>query len=734
MSTVLMATVTLLVTALQVAEIRGVVVDVSGAPVPDAVVVVLVNGQEQPVTLAPDGTFSAAASGGDLKVTAPGFAEVVVSLADAGSAPLRIVLQPASFADAVVVTADRGSTRLPSGVSATVLSAAELTNSAAGALDDTLRQTPGFTLFRRSSSRTANPTTQGVTLRGISGSGASRTLVLADGVPLNDPFGSWVYWNRVPLAAIDRVEVVRGGAGDLYGTEALGGVIQLLTFSPTRPRFRATLDGGSHSTGRASLFGGTRLGDWTATASGEWVQTDGVMTIDPAVAGPADVPADSDYRTGFASLGTQRDLWRASIRLSAYSEDRGNGTPVQVNTTDWRQLSGEVGGVVGGGAWEVHVAGGSQDYYQTFSAVAADRASERLTMTQTIPSDFVSGSGQWSRDLGRHSLLVGFETRHTDSTVEEFRYTLVSGINTPLGPFLSGGTERNNAIYTRIGLAATDQFSLGLGLRGDFWRSDPLQSTLPTKSVSFFSPRLSGAYRVGMVTFQGAGYRAYRTPTLNELHRGFRAGNAQTNPNVLLDPERLTGAEFGVLVSNNGISIRATAFANTLKGAVANVTLLSTPALITRIRQNSDEVRARGVELEADLRLHPRLTITAQTTFTSSHYRGSVATPTIEGNRVPQVPIVQFGGGMTWTPELFAISAQLRGSGDQYDDDLNTPAFELNEYGVFDISVSRPFVRSLHGFFAIENLLDKDYDTGRTPLRTIGYPRTVRGGVRIALP
>jgi outer membrane cobalamin receptor len=89
---------------------------------------------------------------------------------------------------------------------------------------------------------------------------------------------------------------------------------------------------------------------------------------------------------------------------------------------------------------------------------------------------------------------------------------------------------------------------------------------------------------------------------------------------------------------------------------------------------------------------------------------------------------------MIWTPELFAISAQLRGSGDQYDDDLNTPAFELNEYGVFDISVSRPIVRSLHGFFAIENLLDKDYDTGRTPLRTIGYPRTVRGGVRIALP
>ena len=734
MSTVLVATVTLLLAVLQTTEIRGVVVDVSGAPVPNATVVVVVNGQEQPVTLGGDGTFATSTSGGELRISAPGFADVVLPLADAGASALRIVLQPASFADSVVVTADRGSTRLPSTASATVLSSAELTNSAAGALDDALRQTPGFTLFRRSSSRTANPTTQGVTLRGVSGSGASRTLVLADGVPLNDPFGSWVYWNRVPLAAIDRVEVVRGGAGDLYGADALGGVIQLLTFSPTRPRFRATLDGGSHDTGRASLFAGAPLGNWTATVAGEWVRTDGVLTIDPAIAGAVDVEADSDYRTGFASVGTQRDRWHASVRMSGYSEDRGNGTPQQVNTTDWRQLSGEVGGVAGGGAWEAHVAGGSQDYYQTFTAVAADRQSERLTMVQTTPSDFVTASGQWSRPLGRHSLLVGAESRHTDSTVEEFRYVLVSGVNTPTGPFLVGGTERNNAVYTRLGLAATDQLTISIGLRGDFWRSEPVLDTLPTKSVSFFSPRLSAGYRLGAITLQGAAYRAYRTPTLNELHRGFRAGNVQTNPNVLLEPERLTGGEFGALVTGNGVSVRATVFDNILKGAVANVTLITTPALITRIRQNSDEIRARGVEIETDLRLHRSLTITAQTTFTSSHYRGSVATPALAGNRVPQVPIVQFGGGITWTPELFVMSAQVRGSGDQFDDDLNTPAFELNSYGVLDLSVARQFVRSLQGFVAVENVLDKDYDTGRTPLRTVGFPRTVRAGVRIALP
>ena len=738
MLNVLLAACTVLFTTVAVAgaaEIRGIVVDISGTPVTDATVVRVVGGREEPVTLAGDGTFTVPAEAGEIRVRAAGFAEAVVPFAPQTTELIRVVLQPASFADSIVVTADRGTSRLPSAASATVLTSAELTNAASGALDDVLRQTPGFTLFRRSTSRTANPTTQGVTLRGVSGSGASRTLVLADGVPLNDPFGSWVYWNRVPLAAIDRVEVVRGGAGDLYGADALGGVIQVLTFSPTRPRLRAAADGGSHSTGRGSLFGGTRLGGWTATAAGEVVQTDGVITIDRAVAGVVDVRADSDYRTGFFSLGTSRERWRASVRLSGYAEDRNNGTPVQVNTTDWRQLSAEAGGLAAGGAWEAHVASGSQDYYQTFSAVATDRRTERLTTLQTIPSDFVSVAGQWSRFFGRHSLLVGADTRHTESTVDEFRYTLVSGVNTPSGPFVAGGTERSSALFGRFAYAANERLSLSAGLRGDFWESEPVQQTLPTQSVSFFSPRFGVSYRLGAdVMVQGAVYRAHRTPTLNELHRGFRVGIIQTNPNVLLKPETLTGFESGVLYTRSRVSLRATAFVNTLDGAIANVTLITTPTLITRIRENSDEIRARGIEIEGDWRPRPDVTINAQTTFTYSRFRGSIAVPTLEGNRVPQVPGVQFSAGATWSNRFVTAAGLVRGSGTQYDDDTNTPAFLLQKFAIVDLSLSRQVARSIQGFFSVENLFDEDYDTGRTPLRTVGYPRTVRAGVRVAFP
>jgi outer membrane receptor protein involved in Fe transport len=720
---------------LQVADLRGIVVDSSGAAVPDATVVLIVDGTEQAVPLADDGSFVVSSRAGVLLVRARGFADVTHAIDASITLPIRIVLQPASFADSVVVTADRGEARLPSAASATVVTAAELANSAAGALDDVLRQTPGFSLFRRASSRTANPTTQGVTLRGVSGSGASRTLVLADGIPLNDPFGSWVYWNRVPSAAIERVEVVRGATGDLYGADALGGVIQLLTFAPTRPRLRATVEGGSHSTGRASLFGGTTFGGWTATAAGELLRTDGVLTIGPEVAGPIDVPADSDYGTGFLAVGTQRANWHAAARFGAYSEDRGNGTPAQVNSTAWRQISGDAGGVAGDGAWDARLVAGSQDYYQTFSAVAAGRASERLTTEQWTPTEFVSASGQYTLPIGRHTLLLGAEAHRTESTVDEIRYLLLGGNNVAQPRVTVGGTENGSALFARVGIAASDRVTISAGIRGDFWKTDPLADTDPVKDASFASPRVSVAYRTGDVRLQGAIYRAHRTPTLNELYRGFRVGNTLTNPNSQLEPETLTGLEAGALYSRGRVSLRVTAFANTLEGAIANFTLGQQGATIIRERRNSDEVRATGAEIETDVRPLPTVSLNGQVTFTSSRFRGSVATPTLEGNQVPQVPGVQFGAGVNWAaPQMISLAAQLRGSSSQYDDDQNTPEFKLEPYAILDVMASRPLGRLLQGFFSIENLFDLDYDTGRTPLRTIGWPRTFRVGVRVALP
>jgi outer membrane receptor protein involved in Fe transport len=720
--------------ALTIAGVSGRVVDATGAPVAGAVVQVQPDGAPIITTeTAADGRFDVPdVTSGPVTVhaSAPGFAEVVVHTT-ADAAPLEIVLQPARVVDTVTVTAARGAERLQAASGATVLASPALLNSAAGTLDDALRNTPGFSLFRRSSSRVANPTTQGVTLRGVSGSGASRTLVLADGFPLNDPFGSWVYWNRIPLAAIDRVEVVRGAAGDLYGADALGGVIQVLTFAPGRPRLRATVDGGSHDTARVSIFGGGQVSRWTATAAGELVESGGVLITARESRGPIDVAADSDYRAAFVTLGYAAGAWRAQARGSILSEARGNGTPAQVNATAWRQISGEASGPIAGGVSQFRAGGGTQRYTQTFSAIADGRRSERLTTAQRVPSTFATAGGQWVRPWRGHALLAGAEMKRIESTVEETR---VSFTGVPSGPFLSGGIETDGSIFARASLAPTSGVTVGLGVRGDVWRSTPRDAAAPGHSVNFLSPRASigWAVRSGLA-LHAAAYRAHRTPTLNELYRPFRVGNVLTDANPQLEPERLTGLEGGTLMTTRRLTLRTTAFWTRLDEAISNITVSVTPALITRQRRNADALRAAGVELEAEIRPHRTLTLSAVAALTSSRFIELTELPALEGNRVPQVPAWQLGLTATYAnPRIATVAAELRALGSQFDDDRNE--LELDEFGVLDVYAGRAIRRELQAFVAVENVFDAEYDVGRTPIRTVGWPRTVRAGVRLFLP
>jgi outer membrane receptor protein involved in Fe transport len=177
------------------------------------------------------------AAAGTVLVSAKGFQKIEQAWSRAGGQAvyLEIVLAPAAVSQQVQVTAYRAATLVSDvPVSDVQLSREDLQDTPALALDDDLRQIPGFSLYRRSSSRTANPTTQGVSLRGLGANGASRALVLEDGIPLNDPFGGWVYWDRVPAESIADVEISQEGGSSLYGSDALGGVVQFVS-RPTQP-------------------------------------------------------------------------------------------------------------------------------------------------------------------------------------------------------------------------------------------------------------------------------------------------------------------------------------------------------------------------------------------------------------------------------------------------------------------------------------------------------------------
>jgi len=587
-----------------------------------------------------------------------------------------------TLTDTITVTATRTETRVAdTPASVVVLSKETLQQTAAPTLDDALRQVAGFTLFRRAGSRVANPTAQGVTLRGVGASGASRALVLDDGVPLNDPFGGWVYWGRVPRVAVERAEVLRGGASDLYGSSAMGGVIQFVRRKSPGIAFEGAY--GSQQTGTASLFaGGTNV-----SVAADFLSTSGYVLVRPSQRGPVDVAANARHTAVDATL---RGLG-AFVRASYYDEARDNGTPLQVNDTKIRQLAAGYDR----GPLSLRGYASNQDYYQTFSAVADDRASERLTVEQRVPSRGLGATAQWTQTFGaRHVVLAGTEYRFAEGRSDEQRGAV----------FVSaGGTQNITSVFVEDLFAVTPALSITAGVRADWWRD------------AHVSPRVSLLWRAHpSVAFSASAYQAFRAPTLNELHRGFRVGNVNTLANPELTSEQLTGYELGARFRH----VRVTLFSMHVDDTIANVTLSQTPSLITRQRQNLGETRSRGVELDAEWRFRRDWRASASWLFVDAQV--------VDGKRVPQVPRHQSTAQVSWRN----AGLQARWSAMQFDDDLNQ--LRLDGYFVLDAFASWPLRNGFAVTAALENAFDAEVPSSATPVVTLAQPRAFRLGLRYA--
>jgi len=667
---------------------------------------------------------------------------------------LKFVLHPQFESDYVsqhvLVTATRINTALEdSPADSVTISNDDLASTAPLALDDALRDVPGFTLFRRSSSRTANPGTQGVSMRGVGASGASRALVLVDDIPLNDPFGGWVYWDRVVRESISDVEVVRGGAdASLYGSTAMGGVIQFRTREPDQTAISAESSWGSENTPELSLFAATRLGPWQGSAATDLFRTNGYIPVPDSLRGTVDSPANSSHELTTLELGRHfGDFSRVFARSSYFNEDRHNGTVIQLNNT---HLADFVTGVnyetKSVGAVSARLFGLFESYYQTFSAVASNRDSETLTDQQYVPSQALGGSAQWSRAVGHiQTLVAGFEMREVHGLSND----IVS-----VGENSSGGRERTTRLFGEDLLQLTPRLIANLSLGYDHWsdfnarliqiRSNvPTLTAYPDRTSDALNPRASLLYRIGHGTsLTASGYRAFRAPTLNELYRNFRQGNTLTYGNPVLVAERLTGVEAGVRQSllSDRLSLRTTFFWNDITHAVVNVTLSQTPALITAEKENVDRTLSTGVNLDGEFRLSSTLQFAGGYQFAHavvSSYTPNPAVislnPSLVGNWIPEVPHQQFTLQARYlNPRIMTATVQGTFVGQQFDNDLNT--LLLKKFFAVDLYLGRSLGRGLEIFAAAENLFNQRYYTNLNPVPSLGPPILARIGLHYQFP
>lgn len=609
----------------------------------------------------------------------------------------------AQTVETIVVTARPPDPVGNAAFSVTSLNAARL--DAAPQLDVALQQVPGLSLFRRNSSLSANPTTQGVSLRSIAPSGAGRALVTLDGVPLNDPFGGWVIWSALPPEDLSGAEIVRGAGAGPYGAGALTGVIALDEGSGG---LTADASGGSLGQRRVAAAGGTQWGKVSlygstgAEASGGWIP------VSPAQRGAADDKVTLDARSASLRAQFQPETGTlVSARVGAYRERRQSGvvgtnsdaSGVSASLTVTHPQSGDALG------WRLQAWMSDSAFSQTSAAIAPLRAFATPSNDQYATPALGWGANAALRGaFSQFDWEIGTDVRAARGNSDE-HYTYVSGAFTQNR--VSGGDSFVGGLYAEAA-RRTGDWLLTLGLRMDSWSTTNghlIQSTLSTGAVTLnqtwpsrsgILPTARGGIRrdfFGGFHLRSAVYEGFRAPSLNELHRPFRMGNNITQADAALAPEQLYGVEIGAGGIHGALNWELTAFWNQLHNGITNVTVGHGPGTFPVAgfvpagglliqRQNVGHINAPGLEGDVHYSLYG-VTLRAAFDVLDQRVHGGAAAPQLTGKRPSQAPRATITGGFDAPLGAgWAISADGRYENARYADDQNTlrlaPAFTLD--------------------------------------------------------
>jgi outer membrane receptor protein involved in Fe transport len=693
---------------------------------------------------------------GDFSLLTNGATDLVLQIRAAGFAffekrlktnenLLEITLLPENVSAEVTISIARTETRLTeTPASVVVLNRENLEQTAAQTVDDALRQVAGFQLFRRSSSRTTNPTAQGANFRGLAGSGASRSSVLFDGVSLNDAFGGWTYWSRVPRASIEQIEVLRGGASALYGNAALSGAIDILPKKSDSPFLRLETSLGTQKTADASAFGGFGFDKFFFRLAAESYRTGGYIPVAEPERGLADAEANSRHNSVLPILEYRfNENAKIFARGNLFSERRDNGTRLQNNRTYFRQIAaGADFEDENTGAFNFRLFVEKQIYDQSFTAVSANRNTETLTRLQRVPSQAAGANLFWNRTFANHLLSAALEIRQVRGASDEIIYAN----NRQISIVGAGGREQTVSFFAQDFWRATTKLNLQFGARFDRWQNEQAFSAtqnlttrattariFPDRTESAFSPRVAALYQINsnFAAFAAFG-KSFRAPTLNELYRAFRVGNVLTEANENLRAERATNIEAGVNFSGfkNRLTVRGVGFLAEVSQPVVNVTVSSSPNLITRQRQNVGKTRARGIEIDAEFAARRDLRLSASYLLADSRVRSFPANADLIGKFLPQAARRQLNLQAYYRPDSpFSLGVQARISDRQFEDDLNT--LRLRPFFTLDLFAGYKIRKNVEIFAAAENVFNSRYDIGLTPNRTLASPVFLRAGLRL---
>ncbi len=682
-----------------------------------------------------------------LRIEAEGFAAKTVDL----SAAATVRLEPGGETEEVTVTAYRAPlSEIDSPVTTRLLTTEALNSTAAVTLDGEVRQLPGVELFRRSSSLVANPSSQGISLRALGSTSASRTLVTEDDVPLNDPFGGWIHWEEQPELAIHSIELVRGGASDLYGSSAIGGVVNVALDRPTSNFGELMTSYGGEATYDDSLLLQAKHGPWGVLATGGTLGTDGYIQEAPSQRGPVDIASNVHSQNGMLLAEHDRGPLRLIVRGSGFNEARDNGTPFQTNGTRlWRYALGGDWQGPRAAALAVRLYGSAEHYRQTFSSISnlpdfgdpscSYRCGEIPTKFSLTPVNELGAVAHWSQPLGAGLLLLfGADTHDVRVWDREQSFGKSASI-TNLHDHQRDSAPYTEAMWVRggwtlVASAREDWFQnydgQELSFKGTTWTPSATQPAQWDQRV--FDPRLGLTRRLGgHWALNATGFRAFRAPTPNELYRSTQVGNQLTVPSSNLLSERATGWETGVASEWKWGTVRTSYFMTQVNRPITAVTIDPTSSPILLKRENLGQIESRGAAIDFELAPRRWMTFDGGYQFAHATVTNAGTTPYL-GNWIPEVARNMATGNLrVFRSELGTLSLQSRLSGRQYDDAANQ--YLLHGYFRLDAYGSHDFGKWLQVFAAGENLFDRDIEVAKTPTTTLAMPRVARFGLLVRI-
>jgi outer membrane receptor protein involved in Fe transport len=606
--------------------------------------------------------------------------------------------------------------------------------SSSGRIEDVLRNVAGFQQFRRSDSRSSNPSAQGVTLRALGGNATSRALVLLDGVPIADPFFGYIPLSAIAPETLGTIRVTRGGGSGPFGAGALAGTIELESAEPGEA-FLGSAAINSRAETEASGVLTQKLGRGFAVASGRWDRGQGFFTTPESQRVPATARAAFDsWNAALRTAAPLNDTVEVQARVAVFRDARTLRFRGADSTSEGEEASIRF---VGRGAWQFDALAYVQSRDFSNIVISSTRFTPTLDQRRT-PSTGIGGKFELRPPLLEgHDIRIGADYRRADGELQEEALNAVSGAITERRR--AGGATGN------LGIFLEDDWQIGPltvngGLRADrssitggFYRAVsangvPVSTIIaPDRSDWSLSWRAGAqVYATRRLDLRAAAHTGLRLPTLNELYRPFVVFPVTTEANADLGNERLRGFEVGFdWQPVNEVVFSFTAFDNKVRNAIANVTV--GPNL--RRRANLPAIEAQGIEASVAAKFG-QVSLDGALAWTDAEVQGSGSSADLDGKRPSQTPELAATLTLGWAPAPgWRVAGTLRHVSAQFEDDRETD--RLAPATTIDAFLAAPLGGRLSLLLRGENLGDEAIVTrNQGGSIDLGVPRTLWVGLR----